>query len=50
METTSKYYKTSTNKLLDNAVLSLDNARDEYLDSKNSMIGHNSNNSRVENE
>lgn len=50
METTSKYYKTSTNKLLDNAVLSLDNARDEYLDSKNSMIGHNSNKSRVENE
>lgn len=50
METTSKYYKKSTSKLLTNAVLSLDNARDEYLDSKNSMIGHNSNKRKVENE
>ena len=50
METTSKYYKKSTSKLLTNAVLSLDNARDEYLVSKNSMIGHNSKKRKVENE
>lgn len=50
MNTTSKYYKKSTSKLLTNAVLSLDTARDIYLDNKNSMIGHNSRLQRVENE